>query len=307
MSFTSPERTADTVSRVREVWTGNSAQLSGCVRYAQSLVLGALVAFGLVSGARAEPPEEGRYHELVEVCRKASRPIFLAEDKSFLCFDGDVLEDQDYSKVDSLQPGGVFVVRSQGGYGFEALKIATVLERKKAVAVVHDYCLSACAGFFLIAVERVYVVRNSIVAWHDGSTGPETDCVEIKTVRTPYGAQRQLERSFCAHFLAGDDIRFSKHRQVYAMQRDLNWRRRHRDQIGGGTPQSIHIRRELLRRYDATGRYPDVLWMWHPRNYKSAIRTQITYEAYPETQEEIDILTRRIFGPYATRLILYDP
>jgi hypothetical protein len=47
--------------------------------------------------------------------------------------------------------------------------------------------------------------------------------------------------------------------------------------------------------------------MWHPRNYKSAIRTQITYEAYPETQEEVDILTRRFFGPYERGLILHDP
>jgi len=158
---------------------------------------------------------------------------------------------------------------------------------------------------FLLAVERAYVMKDSIVAWHDSTMGPDYDCHEIETVRTPYGDQQELRRSLCSDVI-NSGANLDQYWQIRRMMGAFARRRMYVD-LHGSAPQSVHIRRELLRRYKGTGQYPDVLWMWHPRNYKTAIKTQITYEAYPETQEEVDVLTLRYFGKYAPRLILYDP
>jgi hypothetical protein len=51
----------------------------------------------------------------------------------------------------------------------------------------------------------------------------------------------------------------------------------------------------LKRKYDATGRYPDdVYWTWNPRYYPNAVRTKVIYEAYPQSQDEVDTIVARI-------------
>jgi hypothetical protein len=239
------------------------------------------------------------YHKLVEFCRGVGKPLFLAADRSFICFDGQILEDRDYSHIDSLNAGGAFVVRSQGGNAIAAMTIAAVLEQKQAVVIVYDYCLSACASYLLIAANKAYVVKDSIVAWHDWTTG-ELDCPDIVKVKTPYGDQWQLVRSLCTKNAAVD---LTKYRQAEAMEKDFYSRRTFKDQISG-TPQSVYVRRSLLRVYEATGKFPEILWMWNPRYHKAALKTQVIYEAYPETQEEVDVLAQRLgIG----RQILHDP
>ncbi len=288
-----------------EIWrlVSRAANLAPLVH---SFVLAALLSFGSFSTSRAEPLEEVKYRDLVAACRREISAnftsLFVAADKSFVCFDGDVRAGRDYALIDSLRSGGAFVVRSHGGDEIEGLKIAAMLQRKQVTMVVYDYCLSACASFFLIAAERVHVVRNSIVAWHEGTAGADFDCIETAAVETPYGRHRQLTRSVCKRFLVGEDASVKRHRQVQEMETTLYWKRTKSGQFRGA-PQSIHIRRKLLQHYDATGRYPEVMWMWNPRHYKSELKSQVTYEAYPQTQEEVDRLAARFgLGP-----ILHDP
>jgi hypothetical protein len=52
-----------------------------------------------------------------------------------------------------------------------------------------------------------------------------------------------------------------------------------------------------------TGALPELLWMWNPRFYKAVFKTKVTYEAYPESQAEVDEIAARI----GYRRVLYDP
>jgi hypothetical protein len=184
------------------------------------------------------------------------------------------------------------------GETIAAIKLAAVLERKQATVVVYDYCLSACASYFFIATDRTYVVKGSIVAWHDTTFGA-FDCSNVVKVETPYGDQWQLVRSPCAKYLQGDQTAFW---QAEAMRRNFHARRTIKGQIHD-TPQSIYVRKALVWIYGTSGKYPELLWMWNPRYFKAALKTQVTYEAYPETQEEVDNLARR----FGIGRILHDP
>jgi hypothetical protein len=75
--------------------------------------------------------------------------------------------------------------------------------------------------------------------------------------------------------------------------------------FGGGfdTPQSIHVTKILKSMSHETGALPELLWMWNPRFYKAVFKTKVTYEAYPESQAEVDEIAARI----GYRRVLYDP
>jgi hypothetical protein len=73
--------------------------------------------------------------------------------------------------------------------------------------------------------------------------------------------------------------------------------------LGFDTPQSLHVTKILKSMLNETGALPDVAWMWNPRFYKNVLKTKVSYEAYPESQAEVDEIAARFrFG----RLI-YDP
>src|SRR5262249_19575089 len=68
-------------------------------------------------------------------------------------------------------------------------------------------------------------------------------------------------------------------------------------------PQSIIVRRILQDKFGARGEYPpNLMWTWNPRYYASQIRTEIVYEAYPQSQEEVDALAWRL-----QLRVVYDP
>lgn len=55
-------------------------------------------------------------------------------------------------------------------------------------------------------------------------------------------------------------------------------------------------------RYEERGFYSDILWTLNPRYYPQLFKTKITYEAYPQSQEEADEMRARL------RLsVIYDP
>jgi hypothetical protein len=69
------------------------------------------------------------------------------------------------------------------------------------------------------------------------------------------------------------------------------------------SPQSSHTRKMVWIKYDLSASYRDVFWMWNPRHHVNYFKTRITYEAYPESQDEVDEITRRFRLPD----IIYDP
>jgi hypothetical protein len=52
------------------------------------------------------------------------------------------------------------------------------------------------------------------------------------------------------------------------------------------------------------GVYGNIAWTLNPRYYPRLFKTKIYYEAYPESQEEVDEMARRV--PISAKVI-YDP
>lgn len=70
-------------------------------------------------------------------------------------------------------------------------------------------------------------------------------------------------------------------------------------------PESITVRKILKRKFDQTGNYPvGVYWTWNPRYYASAVRANVSYEAYPQSQEEVDTTASRLGLSFP---VIYDP
>jgi hypothetical protein len=59
-----------------------------------------------------------------------------------------------------------------------------------------------------------------------------------------------------------------------------------------------------MNSFRATGEYPVMLWTWNPRHHASAIKTRIVYQHYPESQEEVDMMVKRLA---ISRRVIYDP
>src|ERR1700730_9538053 len=57
------------------------------------------------------------------------------EDHTILCFDGQIMADQDAVPFRNLQQGGTFVVRSAGGTVKSAIMLANILNEKNATVV----------------------------------------------------------------------------------------------------------------------------------------------------------------------------
>lgn len=244
------------------------------------------------------------YAAAVSYCRTKPNQLLLSEDRSIFCFDGKVSPERNVSSLDALGTEGFFVVRSQGGSGVAAARIATLLEQKRATVVVYDYCFSACASFFVAAGFRTYVVRDSIVAWHHG-WGGWLRCDPMDAARL-IGEQRSTDKFFCSELDERqqrllEELRslaepFFKRRVIDIKKFSLE-----------NPPQSTHLARIVQSRFDSTGYVPDVLWMWNPRYHKATLRTEVIYEAYPGSQEEVDVVTRRLFGKSVNSFVLHDP
>ena len=132
-------------------------------------LVAATLAFVLCSShSRAQQDfDRESFHRAVEYCRGTiSRPMALSSDRQVLCFDGDVVRDMDVSLARSLNEGGLFVVRSSGGSEASAILLSDLIRERRGTVVVYDYCLSACAVFFLIASHQTFVVKGTLVAWH---------------------------------------------------------------------------------------------------------------------------------------------
>ena len=274
--------------------SGQHRQARRAARFVAFCAL-ALVGWGSQS-ARAEQPDFRVYARAVEFCRGvAKRPLALDLDRRVLCLDGPVWSGSDFSLAQRLEANGLFVVRSPGGEVPTAVPLANLIRERRATVVVYDYCFSACATFLLIASDETFVMKDTLVAWHHTSWPL---CPWLETPND--GGPKRLEKSACP------DTPAEYKRGLIASQKmtDEFYATRIVDPSFEEPPESFTIRRLLRSMFEGTGAYPDVLWTWNPRYYASTLKTKITYEAYPSSQDEVDVLTSKL--PSRIR-ILYDP
>lgn len=249
--------------------------------------------------ARAQVPEVTKvnYDDALAFCGGlVTRPLALRDDKKVLCLDGLLFHEVEVLPASGLEPGGFFVVRGLGGDVAAMIKLAEMLETRRATVVVRDYCFAACASFLLIASAEAIVPKNALVAWANLRSGP-SDCFRFLETNDR-GAPRFVadDCTSSLHPPHGDPL-FGRKASFYArrmLARQLE-----------EPPESIAVRRILKRRFDETGRYPrEMFWTWNPRHYASVLRTKVIYEAYPQSQEEVDVLRERLQLQYP---VIYDP
>jgi len=261
------------------------------------LCVAALAGSGAANSlAEVSEPERGIYARAVEHCRgNGKRPMALDLDKRVLCFDGQLFPELDVSLVDRLEDSGLAVVRSFGGDQLSAIRLADALRERHATVVVYDYCLSACASFLLVASTKAYVLKNTLVAWHS-PTGAYL-CPSLEQAKD--GGPRRLEKSTCPDAPAD-------YRSVYEYAKALDkwfYKTRAVAPPFENPPQSVIVRWILQNKFGERGEYPsNLLWTWNPRYYASKIKTKIIYEAYPQSQDEVDALAK-----WLQVRVIYDP
>ena len=237
------------------------------------------------------------YAQAAEFCRgDVERPMSLSHDKRILCFDGWIVKDQDVSLAKDLADEGLFVVRSFGGDILVALALSDLLRDRRATVVVYDYCNSSCAGYFLIASTRAFVLKGTLVAWHPMRSGVR-DCPSLTAAAD--GGPKRLERSPCSDV---PPERLWKYERVKLLNQRF-FAERTFDENFEFPPESPFIRRVLTIMFESSGDFPDVAWTWNPKYYKEAIKTKVIYEAYPESQREVSTMVKRLH----LRPVIYDP
>ena len=227
--------------------------------------------------------------------REAARGDHL--DKRVLCLDGVISPDADFSLAGAQKVNGLFVVRNIGGFTSTAVALANMVRDRRATVVVYDYCVSACASFLLVASDEAFVMKGTIVAWHHTSW---PFCPTLEESKD--GGPKRLEKPPCAD----TSLRISARPREAEEKRDEFYADRVVDPLFQDPPQSFTMRKRLRSMFEGSGRYPDVVWTWNPRYYASTLKTKITYEAYPSSQDEVDALVLKFFDNGRLR-VLYDP
>ncbi len=223
--------------------------------------------------------------------------MVLSPDKQILCFSGVVSADLDVSLAKDLEQNGLFVVRSPGGNGKSAIELSDLLRGRHATVVAYDYCFSACAMFFLIASHQTYVLKDTLVAWHypQSSDPLHPYCTDLTVPHD--GGPRKLRRGLCNAL--GDKIGYGPFPAETQFFRD-----RTVDARFEAPPDSRHVRRILSSIFAESGVYRDIAWTVHPRFYPRLFKTKIVYEAYPESQSEVDDMLARLHWDIR---VIYDP
>lgn len=255
------------------------------------------IALSPVHSSAQEDSGRESFYRAVEYCRgNVSRPIALSADRHVLCIDGAIAKDTDISLARSLKEGGLAVVRGSGGNDATIIALSDLIDARRATVVVHDYCLSACAAFFLIASQQTFVVKDTLVAWRF----PERDdagrppCISL---RPPPGGGPKKWRSVPCR----DDS--SEARADRATQQRF-FRERAVSPFFEAPPDSLHVRRIIASWFAETGGYRNVAWTIHPRFYPSLFKTKIIVESYPQDQDEVDEMVSRL---HLGAKVIHDP
>ena len=283
------------VSSTSEARKKTSGVLSGVMA---TLAFPALLALFNpdVSRARQETSDKDVYHLAAEYCRgTVPRPMSLSSDNRVLCFDGWVDDGMDLRSARELADHGLFVVRSLGGSIATSIALSDLLRDRRATVVIYDYCLSACASYFLVASDQTYVLKDSLVAWRNSVSGLD-NCTSLKVPTD--GGPKKLQSTTCPDI--SSEAR-AKHNAIMFLVNRFYSKRTFGPQFDP-PPESLHIRRVLANLYEQTGVNPNVAWMLNPR-YHATFKTKIDYEAYPENQEEVDAMV----APLHLGRVIYDP
>ncbi|WP_315777039.1 MULTISPECIES: hypothetical protein [unclassified Bradyrhizobium] len=263
----------------------------------------ALVALALtmrMNAPRAEEIDFGPYRAAAQYCAgEFPLRLALSPDRRILCFDGLVHRDQDLSLVNRLQPGGLFVVRSQGGDDVAMMRLADRLSDLDATVVVRGYCLIGCANYLVFASRKTIVLRDGLVAWRPRMV--DGFCLGFRTARD--GGLPRFDIGHCRSTSPAESLS-QELDTIYATRRKFMSLRVVNRQFEE-PPESIYIRRTLsnINRSNPNG-LAGLMWTWHPRYHQSSVATEIVYERYPESQEEVAALAQQL--PFDVRVI-YDP
>ncbi|GLH79333.1 hypothetical protein SSBR45G_42420 [Bradyrhizobium sp. SSBR45G] len=220
----------------------------------------------------------------------------LSPDKHIMCFDASMLPGLDVSLTKSLESGGLFVVRSAGGREDKALELADLIRERHATVVVYDYCISACAEFIITAPDHTFVLKHSLVLWHNPRSSDPADpyCAFLKTPSG--GGPRMLRRGPCRE--GSDPVEHSSSRLTrFLMERAI-------DPSSVAPPDSLYVRKRVTSLYGQTGVDSDILWTLNPRYFPRLYKASIAFEDYPQSQEEVDAIAARL--GIKTKII-YDP
>ncbi|WP_315777587.1 MULTISPECIES: hypothetical protein [unclassified Bradyrhizobium] len=263
-----------------------------------SLMSAVLSAPTGVARALDDASDRESYDRAVSYCRSIwpPRAMTLSPDKRIMCFDTTMLPEVDVSLTKALELGGLFVIRSTGGREDKALELADLIRERHATVVVYDYCFSACAEFIITAPDQTYVLKDALVLWHNPQSSDPAHpyCAFLKTPRG--GGPRGLRRGPCRE--GSDTVEYSSARQARFL-----WERAI-DPSSVMPPDSIYVRRRVASLYAETGVDHDILWTLNPRYYPRLFKANIVFEAYPQSQEEVDAVAARLG---ITAKIIYDP
>jgi len=187
-----------------------------------------------------------------------------------------------------------------GGYPAPSIELSDLIRDRHATVVVYDYCLSACALFFLIASYQTYVLKGALVAWHyPQSTAESPLCTSVTVPRD--GGPKKLQRGPCREATFGDQAAYGLTLPGFFKDRTI-------DQSFDAPPDSPYVRRIVRNLYAETGVYHDVMWTLHPRSYPKMFTAKIFYEAYPESQTELDEMLERTGANLGLHMrVIYDP
>lgn len=237
------------------------------------------------------------YYRAVRYCRQITLlglgPMTLSPDRKILCFDGESTPNMNVSLAKDLQDEGLFVVRSLGGHVATAIALSNLIHDHHATVVVYDYCVSACATFFLIASYQTYVLKDALVIWHN-IQGSDF-CTFVTVPRA--GGLRKLRHGLCEE--RGDEaVSNSPTLKQFFVGKVVS-------PLFEEPPDSPYVRETLKRLYVETGVDRDIGWTIHPRYNPTLFTPKIFYEAYPESQDEVDRILARL-GLLDFRVI-YDP
>src|SRR5262245_20119738 len=235
-------------------------------------------------------------------CLPHKNAVVLSPDRTVLCFDGQIIPGRN-SAFDELAPNGIFVVRSAGGFAPEAMRLADILRDKNATVVIYDYCLSACANYFLVASQQTYVLKNAIVAWHGGPFACSLQGFDpmrqyladnIGLIRADFKKRYPQVPQWA---VSADTLcAASEMSSRFFTERDT-------PDLHVFTPQTAHTNKVVNQVRKRSGG-KDPFWMWHPHNHGDYFKSRVAYEAYPGSQEEVDSLIAR--SKLRDRVV-YDP
>ena len=181
------------------------------------------------------------------------------------------------------------------------MELANILRDRHATVVVYDYCISACANFLLIATDLTYVLKGSLVLWHNS---PVAGLCTYLTVPSD-GGPRKLQRGPCQPGdQPGDEHRVGV--GFSGLSAFLKGRAVNPNMLF--PPDTGYVRRIVSNQYEGyleSGVYRDILWTIHPRYLGALFKTKIIYEAYPESEDEVYRMLERLHMK-GTRVI-FDP